>query len=234
MHKSIRWASIAVVSLAFAGAASAEGKDKSMGASKGGAATTMGAMCPHDDSAKLKTVLEFLHGANQNEIKHSKLAMDRAMSKDVKSFADRMIKEHTDADKKLTDLAQKKGIDLSSTMPMDPIHAAVHGADAKMEETLKSKSGAQFDAAYMGPEMMEHVLVLAVIEEGQKVAKDDEVKKLLTEMHKSVDGHREHAMTIMGKMKMGGGGVGGGPGSDESGSSGGTKGKSGTKPSMEK
>ncbi|MBI2391464.1 MAG: DUF4142 domain-containing protein [Deltaproteobacteria bacterium] len=233
MHKSIRWASLAVVSLAIAGAASAESKDKPMGMGKGGSSA---AMCPHDDNAKLKSVLEFLHTANQNEIKHSKLAMERSTSKDVKAFADRMVREHTDADKKLTDLAQKKGIDLSPTMPMDPIHAAVHGADAKMDEALKTKSGAQFDAAYLGPEMMEHVLVLAVIEEGQKVAKDDEVKKLLSDMHKGVDGHREHVMTMMSKMKMpGGAAIGGGPGTDESGSTSGTKGKSGMdKPGTDK
>lgn len=212
MHKQIGWASLAVFSLALAGAgaASAEGKDQP--AKKTQTATTMGAACPTDDASKLKMVLGFLHSTNQSEIKHAKLAADRAQSPDVKQFADRMVREHTDADKKLTDLAAKKNIDLGPMQPADPVHAALMGIDSKKEQSLQSKKGASFDAAFMGAEPMEHDLALAVIEEGQKVAKDDEVKKLLNDLHGTLTQHKEHASNIIDKMKSGAAAIGGGPG----------------------
>lgn len=218
MHKGIRWTSLALFSLALvgAGAASAENKGQT-GAKKGQTTTTTSAACPTDDKGKLESVMKFLHTSNQSEVKHGKLAIDRAQSPEVKSFADRMVKEHEDADKKLTDLAMKKGIDLTAmTQPADPIHAAMMGAGTKMDQSLQTKKGAAFDAAFMGPEVMEHSLVLAVIEEGQKAAKDEDVKKLLTEQYQAVSQHKDHASTILDKMKPAGTGVGGGPGNEPS------------------
>lgn len=214
MHKRIGWASLAVFSLALAGAgaASADSKDT---AKKTQTGTMSGASCPTDDTAKLRSVLTFLHTANQNEIKHNKMAMDRAQSQDVKSFADRMVREHTDADKKLTDLAGKKGIDLTPMQPADPIHAAVMSTDSKSEQALSGKKGAAFDAAFMGPEVMEHNLVLSVIEEGQKVTKDQDVKNLLNDLHNAVSQHKEHASNLIDKMKSGTA-IGGGPSDQKS------------------
>jgi len=200
MHKNVHWAAIGVFSLACAGAALAQAKDKA--ATMGASAAKSSAMCPSDDSAKLKTVLQFLHGANENEIKHGKLAADRAQSPQIKEFADRMVKDHTDADKKLSDFAKKKNIDLAMATPMDPIHAAVHGAESKMQQALESKNGPGFDAAYLGPEAHEHMMVLAVIDEGLKVAKDDESKKLLNDYQSVVTAHRDHAISLSDKMMI--------------------------------
>jgi len=212
MHKPIRWASVAMFSLALAGAgvASAGGKDKP---AKSG--TTSSATCPMDDAAKLKTVLTFLHTANQNEIKHAKLAVDRAQSPEVKSFADRLMREHTDGDKRLTDLAQKKGIDLTPAMTDDPVRAAVSSHEAKMEQALSAKKGAAFDATFVGSESMKHGLALAVIEEGQKVAKDEEDKRFLSDTHAALTQHKEQASSIIDKMKTTvSTAIGGGPGSE--------------------
>lgn len=213
MHKQIGWASLAVFSLALAGAGAASAETKDQPAKKTQTATTSGAACPTDDASKLKSVLSFLHTSNQSEIKHAKLAADRAQSTDVKQFADRMNRDHSDADKKLTDLAMKKGIDLNPMQPVDPVHAALMNVDSKMEQSLQSKKGAMFDASYIAPEAMEHQLVLSVIEEGQKFAKDDEVKKLLNDMHSTVSQHKEQASNIIDKLKSTGAGaaIGGGP-----------------------
>lgn len=212
MHKKIGWASLAVFSLALAGAGAASA-DKDQPAKKTQTTTTTSAACPTDDASKLKSVLSFLHTANQSEIKHAKLAADRAQTTDVKQFADRMNRDHSDADKKLTDLAMKKGIDLNPMQPVDPVHAALMNVDSKMEQSLQSKKGAMFDASYIAPEAMEHQLILSVIEEGQKVAKDDEVKKLLNDMHSTISQHKEQASNIIDKLKSMGAGaaIGGGP-----------------------
>lgn len=223
MHNKRHWAAVAVLSMACAGAAFAQGNNKSAMAEMGGGAKggggmgggpMSGQMCPNTDEMKLKTVLSFLHDTNQNEIKHAKMALDRAKSQDVKDFADHMVKDHTDADKKLTDLASKKGIDLSKMSPVDPIHAAVHGTEPKLSQALEGKSGTAFESAYIGPEAFEHIMTLAVIDEGMKVAKDDEVKKLLGEMQSTITMHRDHAMKVSDKMKLGttpAKGIGGGP-----------------------
>ncbi len=200
MHKKTHWAAAALLSVACAGAAFAQGKDKST--TMGGGAAKAGAYCPNTDEAKLRTVLAFLHNTNESEIKHAKLALERAQSTEVKEFADRMVKDHTDADKRLTDLAKKKNLDLTMTAPMDPIHAALHGTEPKLSQALQGKSGAAFESAYIGPEAYEHILVLAVIDEGMKVVKDDEVKKLLGDMQGTITMHRDHAMKVSDKLRL--------------------------------
>jgi putative membrane protein len=166
--------------------------------------------CTMDDAAKVRSVMQIIHTANQAEIKVGKLAQSKTKNADVKAFADHMVKDHTDADKKLTDLAAKQNIDLDAAMT-DPLYVATKAMHDTHAQELSGKNGAAFDIAYISGEPADHLMVLKVIEEGQKVAKDD-AKKALDEAHTMVMQHKEHAEKTVGMLQMPTAkGIGGGP-----------------------
>ena len=218
MHKRTAWAAIALTTLGLAGAAWANTKDKSTTSSTtSGASKSTGVACSNDDAAKMREVLGFLHAANQAEIKLGNLAKEKASDADVKSFADQMVKEHGDADSKLTDLAKKEGIDLNANEAQsDPFFVAIKAVHDSMSAELASKSGKTFDVDYIAPQEMDHELVLKMIGEGDKVAKSGDEKTFLGDARKAVTMHRDHARTILGRLQLQGNAkqpkaIGGGP-----------------------
>ncbi|CAI10074.1 DUF4142 domain-containing protein [Aromatoleum aromaticum] len=74
------------------------------------------------------------------EVEASRLATTKAADPKVKSFAEKLQKDHTEANAKLQSLATSKGMTVSTTI--DP---AVQG---KLDE-LEKLSGAEFDRAYL-------------------------------------------------------------------------------------
>jgi predicted outer membrane protein len=61
-----------------------------------------------------KLLLLFLHRDSQNEIELAKLAKENSSSQEVKDFADRIIKDHQNADEQVMAYAKSHNIDLSA------------------------------------------------------------------------------------------------------------------------
>lgn len=167
--------------------------------------------CPMTAQAKLNMVLRELHALNQGEIESGRLAEQRAQSGDVKEFAKTMVRDHSEADRKLTDYAKRNGIDLTKVTPVDPIHAALDSADKASENALRTKKGADFDVAYAAPQTLEHRVALGVVEEGQKVAKG-EARALMDETQQMLSRHLSLAEKLEGNLRYQPAAIGGGPG----------------------
>ena len=77
--------------------------------------------------------------AGHLEVEASKLAQDKSESAEVKSFAQSMVKDHTDANLELETIAKKKGV----APPMFP-------SDTQKQklEALSGAEGAEFDRLY--------------------------------------------------------------------------------------
>jgi len=123
--------------------------------------------CPTTEAAKLNMVLRKLHMLNRGEIEHARLAQERSQTGAVKEFAQRMITDHTEADRKLTAFAEKNDVSLDEVEPTDPIHAALHAAVKSGNEALEKARGVSFDAAYIGMEIAEHRLGVSVVRKGR-------------------------------------------------------------------
>ncbi|MGZ5968195.1 MAG: DUF4142 domain-containing protein [Polyangiales bacterium] len=156
--------------------------------------------CTMDDATKVRSVIQFLHAANQAEIKLGKLAQTKSQNADVKAYGDRMVKDHTDADKKLDELASKQSIDLNAQMA-DPVYLGTIATQETLARDLGGKTGNAFDVAYIAGQPGDHLFVLKVIEEGQKVSKDD-AKKALDEAHAMVTGHKQQADKAIGMLQL--------------------------------
>jgi predicted outer membrane protein len=77
--------------------------------------TTLAAAHPQNDT----TVLNKMHSSNQFEIQLAQLADRNASSAKVKQYAARLVRDHQNADKKVTDLANKLGIQLTAMDDMN-------------------------------------------------------------------------------------------------------------------
>src|SRR6476659_6245466 len=73
------------------------------------------------------------------EVEASKLAADKAEDPQVRSFAQKMVTDHTAANEELQSLAKQKGWKVPTSL--DTEHKAI-------VQKLGTKSGANFDAAY--------------------------------------------------------------------------------------
>lgn len=124
------------------------------------------------------------------EIQSSKLALQNGTSKNVKDFANMMIKDHTKSSEDLKAAAQKDGAALPAEM------SEKH---ATLIKTLQGATGQGFDAAYTDAQMNGHQEALSLM---QSYAQNGE-GALKTHAEKAIpviQMHLEHAK-VLGQSK---------------------------------
>ncbi len=128
--------------------------------------------------------------ADTVDIDAGKLAAEKASSKEVKEFAETMVRDHTAVNAKATALAKKLGV-----TPEESATSKSLKADGdKMLAKLKKMSGAEFDKAYVDNEVSYHEAVIGVIEKTLiPNTKNAELKSLLESAGPIFTSHLEHA-----------------------------------------
>ena len=167
-------------------------------AAKAGTAEYKGFVVPSD----AKGLLERIHHANQSEIKQAQLAVKTSQNADVKAFAEQMITQHTDADKKVMALAQSKKLKLADMpKPMNDTEKKAMAAEKADMDKLQALTGEAFDGCYMSGQLGAHDAVLGKLAAGKQAAAGDaELAALVDELTQSVSMHRQHAYALLGKM----------------------------------
>jgi putative membrane protein len=172
-------------------------------------------------------VMKDLAYANISEIEAGKMAQAKSSNEQVKTFAQKMIDDHTKAQQDLQTLAQTKGV----TLPSEP--DAKHKAAAKMMGAL---SGDKFDKVYLKQGgLNDHRTTHKLLARATEKATDPDLKALISKTAPVVDQHLTMAQDIssakstgnMSGSSMGSAGTSGKSESGTSGSSGST-GASGT------
>src|SRR5262245_28413182 len=105
-------------------------------------------------------VLATIDIINLSEIDSADLAKERASSEEVRTFASRMLNEHTAMLQDTRQLAQQIKVN-----PQAPVLASVVGRrhQETMEE-LRSMSGADFDQAYMKYQIQIHEQAIDLVQ----------------------------------------------------------------------
>lgn len=106
------------------------------------------------------------------EVELGQLAADKASSPDVKEFAQRMVKDHSQANDQLKQIAMKKGL----TLPTSP--------SVKNEATknkLSSLSGDAFDQAYMSDMVKDYKKDIAAFQKESTSGQDPDVKQFASQ-----------------------------------------------------
>ncbi|MFB2971002.1 DUF4142 domain-containing protein [Aerosakkonema sp. BLCC-F183] len=134
-------------------------------------------------------ITDAAHGG-MAEVRLGQLALQRSNNAQVRQFAQRMIDQHTQANRELMALAQRKGV----TPPNSPgpkYEAAMN--------RLMQLSGDSFDEAYLNEAgVNSHLEAAAVYQRQARMGQDADLRAFATRTLPTVQGHLEMAATMTG------------------------------------
>jgi putative membrane protein len=197
-----RMAACATLAMMFGGAVAQNATGSAAtGSMSGNSSATAGASGAGASSASSKLasgdqkMMRDIAYSNISEIATGKLALEKSQSDDVKSYAQKMIDDHTKAQQELQTLADSKGVKL----PTEP--DAKHKALSKVMAGLK---GDAFDKRYLKQGgLNDHENTHKLLTRVQDKAKDADLKAYAAKTITVVDQHLTLAQDMAGKHGMG-------------------------------
>jgi len=132
------------------------------------------------------------YAAGTAEVAMSRLALQRASSADIKKFSDRMIKDHTECNNKIVELARTKRIPLPTTM--DAIQATILARMSKM-------TGSDFDKAFMMAQIGAHKDALGLFGHEAHNGEDADLKALAHKTIPTLESHTKMAFDLAGEQE---------------------------------
>ena len=151
---------------------------------------------PTDENEYLST----LHHANQMEVQLGQLAQQKGVSKGVKDYGAKLMKDHQQADEKLMTYAQKKNLQLGEPKVDNDFKKTMKSAmDAEMAK-LQALEGPAFDRAFLAHMVGHHDADIAKVMAGQQqFASNTELKKELDSLLPTLKQHRQQAHRLLGQ-----------------------------------
>jgi len=153
---------------------------------------------PHPRAAALDdpTIVAIFDAANTYDVETSELALHKSHTKAVRDLAQQFMNDHKAVRQQGRDLATKLGV--TPTPPKDFDLAQAH---AKVMKDLRSKSGADFDRAYVTHEVAYHQAVLDALN-GTLIPtiKNAELKAFVEKIGPAFQGHLEAAKQLQKRL----------------------------------
>lgn len=118
------------------------------------------------------------------EVRLGELAQQQAKAQAVKDFGQRMVEDHGEANDKLMQIAEQKGIDLPQDLSED--------AQQTLEE-LQQQQGDDFDQAYMDEMVSDHEEDVAAFQDYIENAQDQDLRAFAEETLPTLQEHLEMA-----------------------------------------
>ena len=132
------------------------------------------------------------------DIAAAKQAISKASNKDVKAFAEDMVRDHEAVNKQALDLVKKLNV---TPQDNDTSKALSKAAADKLAE-LGKLSGAAYDKAYVANEVAYHKTVNGALEKQLIPSSSNaELKSLLQTGLKIFQGHEQHAEHVAASLK---------------------------------
>ncbi len=174
-------------------ASATQSKESSSGSSSGASTTQGGAAGAGKLSQTDERMIKQIAEANLAEISAGKLAQDKAQSDEVKSFAKKMVEDHTKALDDLKQLAQSKGV----TLPTEPDKQ--HMA---MEKKLQAQSDDKFDKQYMQQAGdRAHKETHRLLQRASSRSEDSDLKNYASKVLATVESHEQMAKDTTRNLK---------------------------------
>ncbi|MBK1988682.1 DUF4142 domain-containing protein [Sphaerospermopsis aphanizomenoides BCCUSP55] len=133
---------------------------------------------------------QFVTKANQGnlaEIELGQLAEQKADSNEVKTFAQRMVKDHTQLNQELQDWANQKGV----TLPSD-----IGKENKQIKSNLEKLPGAEFDQAYIQQMVADHNKDISLYRRQSQQGDDQDLKNWATKNLPLLQDHLTQARSI--------------------------------------
>jgi putative membrane protein len=135
---------------------------------------------------------------NQAEVTAGNLAQSVSVNRDVKMFGRDVAEEHERSSSRFGNWATRQGI----TPKQGPISDELKAEEEKFLEKLQKQSGILFDLDYINHEVESHQHAMELLD--SKLipgARSGELRRMLTEMRRSLADHHERARLI--KVSLG-------------------------------
>src|ERR1044071_2396452 len=143
-------------------------------------------------------IAHIAYTAGQLDIDAAKQALAKSKNKEVRAFADDMVRNHTGVNKQALALVKKLHVKPEDN---DTSRALTKQAAAKRDELAKLK-GSAFDKAYVANEVAFHKTVNGALETTLiPSANNPELKSLLQTGLKLFQGHQQHAEHVAADVK---------------------------------
>jgi putative membrane protein len=138
-------------------------------------------------------IAHIAYTAGQIDIKAAKLALQKSKNKEVRAFAQDMLRDHTAVNQKALALVKKLKVTPEDNATSKSLSQQAQGT----ESSLKKLNGPAFDKAYADNEVEYHKTVNGALE-GTLIpsANNPELKELLQTGLKIFQGHQQHAEQV--------------------------------------
>ncbi|HEX4112018.1 MAG TPA: DUF4142 domain-containing protein [Stellaceae bacterium] len=142
-------------------------------------------VAPADKSFAIKAA-----ASGMTEVAEARIALGKSQNGDVKSFAQRMDKDHTQANNELMQIAQGEGLKLPTTPSKK---------DQAQATKLSNLSGANFDQAYVKDQVAAHEQAVALFKKESQSGKDANLKSFATKTLPTLEDHLQMAQGLAAK-----------------------------------
>jgi putative membrane protein len=138
-------------------------------------------------------IAHIAYTAGQIDIKAAELALQKSQNKEVRAFAQDMVRDHKAVNEKALALVKK----LKVTPQDNDTSKSLQKQAQDQEASLKKLSGAAFDKAYADNEVAYHKTVNGALDSTLiPSANNPELKELLQTGLKIFQGHQQHAEQV--------------------------------------
>jgi putative membrane protein len=142
------------------------------------------------------TIVAIFDAANTFDIEASQLALEKSQNADVKALARQFVNDHTAARQQGRDLAAKLGV-----TPPTLDEGALSQAHATAMADLRTRSGADFDKAYVANEVVYHAAVIQAIQNDLMPAiQNAELRALVEKVAPAFQAHHTAAQNLQTKL----------------------------------
>jgi putative membrane protein len=132
--------------------------------------------------------------ANSIDVSYGEIARERATDERVKQFAEMMITDHTAVNQSAGELVARLGV----TPTENDVSQSLESSAATTRESLLTKSGAEFDRAYIENEVAYHRAVLSALDETLiPGATNEELKQTLVGVRPAFQAHLDLAESLL-------------------------------------
>ncbi len=143
-------------------------------------------------------ILQITHTANIGEIEQARLALSRSKDARVRSLAQMMVQDHSQADKKGMVLAKKENLERLPSATSESLESDAQSTTG----TLRAEPAADFDKNYIDVQIREHQAVLDTIDQKLVVnATNPDLRAYLTEIRAAVASHLQHAQDVQTELQ---------------------------------
>jgi putative membrane protein len=144
-------------------------------------------------------VIAKIHQANQKEIEMAGMALEKAQSPQVKSYARKLRADHQAADKKLVAYVERKKMDQGRLEPMATAGGATTASSDDAQRRLQAATGADFDTAFVTTMLAEHDKTIDLVKSARDSVTDRQLRSLLAAMVPRLEQHRKAAQDLASK-----------------------------------